>query len=156
MSGTPYTVRAAQTTDIPAIVEAWHAMRLEASLNDDELVPDWHPQLTLFLQQRLDQGSAAIWLAVQGERVLGTTLVLLKDDYPFCLFAPGFYGFIGCVYTVPTARRQGIATLLVQRAVGWAREHGAHQVRLLPTPASQALYERFGFGRVEDLQLTLY
>lgn len=148
-------VRAAVVSDITVIIGAWHAMRLEAGLGDDLLVPEWQASMSGFLREGLTAGTVAVWLAeVEGE-VVGTTLGVVKDDYPFFLFAPGFYAFIGCVYTAPAWRSRGIATDLVRRAVDWARERGAREVRLLPTPASQRIYERVGFGPAGDMGLSL-
>lgn len=148
-------VRGAVDTDIPLIIGLWHAMRLEAGLGDDLLVPEWEARLGDFLRAGLATGTVAVWLAeLRGTRA-GTTLGVCKDDYPFLLFAPGFYAFIGCVFTAPPFRGRGIATELVRRALNWARERGAREVRLLPTPASQPIYERLGFRPAGDLALSL-
>lgn len=147
------SVRAARAVDVAAVVDLWHAMRLEAGLGDDLLVDDWRPRLEGFLGETISSGRAAVWLAEIDGTVVGTALGLLKEDYPFFLFRPGLYGFVGCVYTAPEWRRLGVATDLVGRAVAWLREQGATTVRLLPTEASRSIYEAMGFRPTGDLEL---
>jgi GNAT superfamily N-acetyltransferase len=146
------TVRAADAADVAAVVDLWHAMRLEAGLGDELLVDGWRPRLETFLGEVVASGRGVVWLAEADGTVVGTALGLLKEDYPFFLFRPGFYGFVGCVYTVPGWRRKGVATDLVGRAVAWLRERGASGVRLLPTEASRGIYMGMGFHPVEDLE----
>lgn len=150
-----FAVREATADDVQSVVACWHAMRLEAGLDDGQLVDGWRTALTDFLVARIVAGTAAVWLAESREGVFGTTVVLMKDDFPFFLFRPGYYAFVGGVYTAPAWRGRGIATDLVRRAVQWARDHGASQVRLLPTEASRSIYLRLGFDAVEDLALPI-
>lgn len=151
----PWSVREARASGLAVIMQAWHAMRLEAGLPDDGLVPRWREALGSFLEAPMADHPACVWVAVQGGSVVATALALLKDDYPFCLFPPGLYAFIGCVYTAPGARRRGIATALCPEAVAWARARGARTVRLLPTAASASIYRRPGFREAGDLELSL-
>lgn len=148
-------VRPARVADIPSIVAVWHSMRLEAGLPDKELVHDWRTLLTDLIAQHITGGSAVVWLSERGGTLAGTALALLKDDYPYCLFQPSMYGFIGCVYTAPEFRGRGIATDLVERSADWLRTRGVTRVRLLPTNASRAIYQRIGFRPVQDLELLL-
>ncbi len=147
--------RRAEVTDVPAVVDAWHAMRLDAGLDDRALVDHWRERISDFLTEAIGSGRACVWLAEADGALVGTAMGLLKDDYPFLLFRPGCYGFVGCVYTLAGWRRRGIATDLVGRAVGWLLAQGAVTVRLLPTEASLGIYRRMGFRPVDDLELRL-
>lgn len=83
-----YTVRRAASKDIPIIIQFWHAMRLEAGLGDHLLVNGWYESMAEFLVEQIRAESTVVWLAEVNETPVGSTLVTLKRDFPFFLFAP--------------------------------------------------------------------
>jgi RimJ/RimL family protein N-acetyltransferase len=53
------------------------------------------------------------------------------------------------MFLAPDWRGKGAGSALMERAIGWAKEHGAHKVTLTLWPhnaAARALYEKFGFA----------
>lgn len=80
------------------------------------------------------------WFAVRVEdEVAGTGALLMH----------GATGYVDNVVTFPEARRRGVATAIVGRIVGEAREAGARRTFLLAEqPNAIRLYERLGFRSV--------
>ena len=61
----------------------------------------------------------------------------------------GVHAFILDTCVHPDYRRQGIATMLVMRAVSVARERGAHWLHVDCEPHVSELYRRCGFRHTE-------
>ncbi|MFL6010399.1 MAG: GNAT family N-acetyltransferase [Gaiellaceae bacterium] len=86
---------------------------------------------------------AALWVAVDGDRVVGSVAMRELGDGAAELKR---------MYLRPDARGQGLGKRLLVTALDWAREQGARTVRLDTSErmvAAQRLYEANGFTRVE-------
>ena len=93
----------------------------------------------------LDNGkSGRIWLAERGGQLVGCTAIVLRDDRR---------GQLRWVLVAPEARGLGVGRQLVERALGYCRDHECTEVFLETTdglPESQALYESLGFAVVSN------
>lgn len=100
-----------------------------------------------FLSQRMNEGP--IWVALQGERIVGTVSTVLK----------GQACYLRSMAIVSTARGQRIGARLLDQVEQFAREQGADHLYLSTTPFLERairLYERCGFRRSEEGPLTLF
>ena len=99
-----------------------------------------------FLGSRLASPDDCILVAEQNGAVIGYVFAALEPPSWKELRGPA--GFIHDVAVAEDARRSGVATSLVQAAIGWMREHGAPRV-ILGTAAlneeAQKLFHRLGF-----------
>lgn len=93
----------------------------------------------------LDNGeSGRIWLAERGGQLVGCTAIVLRDDRR---------GQLRWVLVAPEVRGLGVGRQLVERALGYCRDHECTEVFLETTdglPESQALYESLGFAVVSN------
>ena len=90
---------------------------------------------------RLSEGP--IWVAIQGEIIVGTVSAVLKSE--------GVY--LRSMAILPSARGQGIGRLLLGQVEEFARRHSSERVFLSTTPfLAQAigLYELYGFHRSDE------
>ncbi|GHO94239.1 hypothetical protein KSF_042870 [Reticulibacter mediterranei] len=90
---------------------------------------------------RLSEGP--IWVAVQGEIIVGTISAVLKSKEVY----------LRSMAILPSARGQGIGRLLLGQVEEFARRHNYERVFLSTTPfLTQAigLYERDGFYRSDE------
>ena len=62
----------------------------------------------------------------------------------------GKKAYIMNMYTAPEYRRQGIAIHTLDLLVNDAREQGVSQIALEATDMGRALYEKYGFVKMED------
>jgi RimJ/RimL family protein N-acetyltransferase len=88
--------------------------------------------------------SAAHFVAVQGDRVVGGLSIHRRDDHPATRHVATFGMFV-----VASHRGRGIGTALVKEAPAWAERFGVHRVELTVYPhndAAIALYRKFGFA----------
>jgi GNAT superfamily N-acetyltransferase len=65
------------------------------------------------------------------------------------------YGYIWHVFVVAAARRQGVATRLVERAVDHLRSIGCTKAVLHSSDAGEAVYRQLGFQIAKEMRLDL-
>jgi len=106
-----------------------------------------------YLQGRLEKGEAVVFLSLEGQTPLGFTLL-----YPhWSTVALGRVWLLNDLFTVPEARRKGVAWALMEAASDFARAQGSQRMWLrtaVDNLPAQALYEKFGM--VRDVQFYRY
>ncbi|WP_019202688.1 GNAT family N-acetyltransferase [Tsukamurella sp. 1534] len=66
---------------------------------------------------------------------------------------PAAWGYVGHLFVLPAARRQGVGRALVERAQEEARSRDYRRLVLSPTDESVDLYRRMGFRSADELML---
>lgn len=90
------------------------------------------------VRERMEEGP--VWVAVDGDAVVGTVSVVPKGE---SLYVRG-------MAIVPAARGRGIGELLLREVEAYASERGFKRLLLSTTPflgRAIQLYERYGFRR---------
>jgi GNAT superfamily N-acetyltransferase len=93
------------------------------------------------LLSRMSEGP--VWVALRHDAIVGTVSAIAKGET--------FY--VRGMGVIPSARGQGIASLLLQQAEDAARAAGCQRIVLSTTPflaSAIRLYERSGFQRSEE------
>ncbi len=107
------------------------------------------------LALQLPEGTCFAWIAeLQGEPVGSGGLSILRtvpvpEDPSFVI------GFIHSIYILPSRRRRGIASTLVERLLDDARKKGLRRVQLAASEAGKSLYGKKGFQPFEQMILWL-
>lgn len=124
----------------------------------DSVYIDEKDKITLdFYQQKTKTGKMKHFFAYNSVNkpvaVIGS---LIKDDFPYFLQIPGFYGWIIDVYTLPEYRGQGLATGLLEANILWLKEKGALEIKLIPFGKdAKRVYERAGFKDASLMSVNL-
>lgn len=103
---------------------------------------------TAFVRERLSQRDSAIFLAFVDDDSLG--FVQLYPSFSSVAMKPIF--ILNDLYVSPPARKQGIATALVNRSELHAIESGAARLSLateVSNTTAQKLYEKLGWKKDE-------
>lgn len=112
-------------------------------------------QLTAYWRRMLGAELAVGWVAQAESRIVGTAMLLLHE-HPG---RPGnqslVRGYVTSVFVVPEARYQGAGRQLMDRLIGWSREHGIQRLELRSSSMARKLYEQIGFEPLEFLALRL-
>ncbi|MES2885987.1 MAG: GNAT family N-acetyltransferase [Pseudomonadota bacterium] len=98
------------------------------------------------LRRLLRVPSARVWVAVEGQTVVGDVIMLLRSGADF--------GRVYSVVVAPAARGQGLGDRLIAAAERAARATGRSRLRLevrTENAAAQALYARRGYRQVAAL-----
>jgi GNAT superfamily N-acetyltransferase len=81
---------------------------------------------------------------------------IIKDDFPYYLFKPGYYGWIIDVFTKPEHRGRGIASALLEKTHQWLRSKGAIESKLIAVGKKpQELYAKHGYTPTWEMSLNL-
>ena len=118
-------------------------LRDEGATEDFDLVPN----LQDFYKRHLADGSFVSWLAVDGDRVVGTSGMSFVEKPPYFGCPTGRIGLLSSMYTDPEYRRMGIARELLSRVIEEARIHGCGTVHVTASDMGVLLYTDFGFEK---------
>ena len=116
-------------------------LRDEGATEDFDLVPN----LQDFYRRHLADGSFVSWLAVDGDRVVGTSGMSFVEKPPYFGCPTGRIGLLSSMYTDPEYRRMGIARELLSRVIEEAWTHGCGTVHVTASDMGVLLYTDFGF-----------
>jgi len=133
-------VRRATLADLDALLPLVRAYRLFYKQNADALGE------RAFISARLCDGTTVAYVAEEGGELLGFTQ--LFKTYSTVHLASAW--ILEDLFVVPQRRGAGIATALLERAVGHARADGASGMFLetaYDNASAQRVYERAGWSR---------
>jgi ribosomal protein S18 acetylase RimI-like enzyme len=149
---TPFVIRRATAGDAPALGRLGALlMRAHYAFDPQRFLPpgvDPESGYAWFLRNQLDEPDSAVFVAEQDGAVIGYVFAALepiswKDLRDAC-------GVVHDVAVADTQRRSGVATALMEAAIGWLRSRDAPRVVLATADrnaAAQRLFEKLGFRR---------
>ena len=118
-------------------------LREEGAAEDLDLVP----ALTDFYHRHMADGTFVSWLALDGDRIVGTSGMSFVEKPPYFSNPTGKIGLLSSMYTDPDYRRRGIAKELLRRVTEEARAYGCGAVQITASDMGVLLYSDFGFAR---------
>jgi GNAT superfamily N-acetyltransferase len=149
------TIRRAEPRDTDELVGLRLAFLREwGNVRSDDEVAALAPAIRRFVVETMLTGRLAAWLAEEDGRAVGTAWLSLRDRPPLVGNLAGVEAYLVNVYTLPEHRRKGIASALLEQAVGFARQTNARCIRLHAVETIAPLYARLGFARTGD-EMTL-
>lgn len=116
-------------------------LREEGATEDIDLVP----ALEDYYHRHMADGTFVSWLALDGEKIVGTSGMSLVEKPPYFSCPSGRLGLLSSMYTDPGYRRLGIAKELLGRVVEEARRYGCGSVWITASDMGVLLYTDFGF-----------
>ena len=106
---------------------------------------DLKPALLDYYRRHMAGGTFVSWLAVDGEKIVGTSGMSFVEKPPYFSCPTGKIGLLSSMYTSDEYRRQGIAKALLTRVVEEAKEYGCGCVQITASDMGVLLYTDFGF-----------
>ncbi len=106
---------------------------------------DLTPALLDYYLRHLADGTFVSWLALDGDRIIGTSGMSFVEKPPYFSCPTGRIGLLSSMYTDPDYRRRGIAKELLNRVVEEARSYGCGAVQITASDMGVLLYTDFGF-----------
>ena len=116
-------------------------LREEGATEDIDLVP----ALRDYYSRHISDGTFVSWLAMDGERIVGTSGMSFVEKPPYFGCPSGKMGILSSMFTDPEYRRKGIAKTLLGRVVEEARSYGCGTVQITASDMGVLLYTDFGF-----------
>ena len=118
-------------------------LREEGATEDVDLVPP----LVDYYHRHLADGTFVSWLALDGEKIVGTSGMSFVEKPPYFSCSSGRIGLLSSMYTDPEYRRMGIAKELLRRVTEEARAYGCGCVQITASDMGVLLYTDFGFKK---------
>lgn len=116
-------------------------LREEGATEDIDLIPC----LKDYYGRHMADGTFVSWLAVDGEKIIGTSGMSFVEKPPYFGCPSGKIGLLSSMYTDPDYRRKGIAKELLSRVVKEAKDYGCGTVQITASDMGVKLYTDFGF-----------
>lgn len=116
-------------------------LREEGAKENIDLVP----HLKDYYGRHMADGTFVSWLAVDGDKIVGTSGMSFVEKPPYFGCPSGRIGLLSSMFTDPNYRRMGIAKELLSRVVNEAKEYGCGTVQITASDMGVLLYTDFGF-----------
>ena len=116
-------------------------LREEGATEDIDLVP----ALRDYYDRHMADGTFVSWLAMDGEKIIGTSGMSFVEKPPYFGCPSGRIGLLSSMFTDPNYRRMGIAKELLSRVVEEARAYGCGTVQITASDMGVKLYTAYGF-----------
>lgn len=108
---------------------------------------DLKPYLRDYYERHMKDGTFVSWLAVDDEKIVGTSGMSFVEKPPYFSCPTGKIGLLSSMFTAPDHRRMGIAKELLGRVVNDAKEYGCGCVQITASDMGVLLYTDFGFKK---------
>ncbi len=106
---------------------------------------DLESSLIDFYKRNMDAGTYVSWLALDGDKIVGTSGMSFAEKPPYFTCPSGKLGILSSMYTDSNYRRMGIATQLLDRVVKEAKDYGCGTIYITASDMGVKLYEAYGF-----------
>ena len=106
---------------------------------------DLKPALRDYYNRHMADGTFVSWIAVDGQKVIGTSGMSFVEKPPYFGCPNGRIGLLSSMFTNPDYRRKGIAKELLHRVVHEARKYGCGTIQITASDMGVKLYTAYGF-----------
>ena len=121
-------------------------LREEGAKEDIDLTPD----LRDYYLRHLSDGTFISWLALDNDRIIGTSGMSIVEKPPYFGCANGKIGLLSSMFTDKAYRRKGIAKTLLSKVVDEAKKQGCGTVQITASDMGVLLYSNFGFEKNDN------
>lgn len=106
---------------------------------------DLKPALKNYYNCHMRDGTFVSWIAVDGDKIIGTSGISFVEKPPYFGCPNGKIGLLSSMFTNPDYRRMGIAKKLLHRVVEEARKYGCGTIQITASDMGVKLYTAYGF-----------
>lgn len=151
-----FSIRPATPEDAEIIVGHRRSMFSEMGYRDAAALDSMCAAFRPWLLSRLETREYLAWFAVDATGAVVAGLGLWLMDWPPHMIGPGARrGNIVNVYTIPQARRCGLARRLMATSLEWCRVNGIRAVILHSSDDGRPLYQALGFRPTNEMRLLI-
>lgn len=141
-TGTGIQYRKLTVEDLDKFIEMRIGQLREEGAREDI---DIRPALYDYYHRHMADGTFVSWLAVDDDRIVGTSGMSFVEKPPYYSCPNGRIGLLSSMFTDKDYRRKGIAKTLLTKVVDEAREYGCGTVQITASDMGVLLYSDFGF-----------
>ena len=136
------------TSELDVFIDMRITQLTEEYVSSGRTVPtdvDLQSALKDYYNRHLADGTFVSWLAMDGNKIIGTSGMSFVEKPPYFGCPTGRLGLLSSMYTNPNYRRMGIAKELLNRVVEEARAYGCGAVHITASDMGVKLYTAYGF-----------
>ena len=136
------------TSELDVFIDMRITQLTEEYVSSGQTVPtdvDLQVALKDYYNRHLADGTFVSWLAMDGNKIIGTSGMSFVEKPPYFGCPTGRLGLLSSMYTNPNYRRMGIAKELLNRVVEEARAYGCGAVHITASDMGVKLYTAYGF-----------
>ena len=111
---------------------------------------DLEPALRDYYLRHLSDGTFVSWLALDNDRIIGTSGMSIVEKPPYFGCPSGKIGLLSSMFTDPNYRRKGIAKTLLSKVIDEAKTQGCGTVQITASDMGVLLYSDYGFEKNEN------
>ena len=111
---------------------------------------DLEPALRDYYLRHLSDGTFVSWLALDNDRIIGTSGMSIVEKPPYFGCPSGKIGLLSSMFTDPNYRRKGIAKTLLSKVIDEAKTQGCGTVQITASNMGVLLYSDYGFEKNEN------
>ncbi|MGL6197544.1 MAG: GNAT family N-acetyltransferase [Lachnospiraceae bacterium] len=106
---------------------------------------DLAPALRDYYNRHIAIGTFVSWLALDDERIVGTSGLSITERPPYYGNPTGKTGILSSMFTLSEFRRKGIARSLLTKIVAEAKARNCKMIQISASDMGMHLYRDFGF-----------
>ena len=103
-----------------------------------------------YYQKHMQDNTFVSWVAVDDGKIIATSGMSFVERPPTYGCPSGKIGVLSSMYTLKEYRRSGIATILLDKVMHEAKNHGCGAVQITGSDMGVLLYAKYGFKRNEN------
>ena len=108
---------------------------------------DLTPSLRNYYQRHMKNGTFFSWVAVDNGKLIATSGMSFIEKPPTYGCPSGKIGILSSMYTRKEYRRNGIATILLDKLMFEARDYGCDAVQITASDMGVLFYSNYGFKK---------
>lgn len=108
---------------------------------------DIKPALKDYYKRHMADGTFISWLALDGDKIIGTSGMSFVEKPPYFSCPNGRIGILSSMFTENEYRRKGIANELLSKVIKEAKEYDCGNVQITASDMGVLLYTDFGFKK---------
>lgn len=149
-------VRPAGVRDIKTLVHQRHAMWSALGIRDRKLHEEADATYSVWARKHLIDSSLKAWIVeTDNGEIAGGGCLWLHPVQPRPGSRREVQPYLLSMYTEPSYRRRGVASIVVQEAIDWCEENRYERLLLHASESGRKVYRKFGFTRTWEMRLKL-
>lgn len=111
---------------------------------------DLSASLENYYKKHILDDTFVAWLAIAGEKIIGTSAMSFVEKPPYYGCPSGKIGLLSSMFIDNAYRRRGIAKILLSKVVQDAKDYGCGVIQITASDMGVLLYSDFGFKKNEN------